>query len=195
MKLFEYVPLAVRTEKPLQGVDRLVHACMGLVTELGEVTTEIKRMHIYGKPFDAERKANILEEIGDVMWYIAILLNEIVPVAQLKDSPPFPDKLPEELSNWPALVLALGADCGQICICTDVLGGDGEVEPEVVVAMMKSIAHIIGRLSFIALKCDSTIEQALAANIAKLQVRYPDKYSNELAEGRADKAGADARVS
>jgi hypothetical protein len=36
MKLQQYVPLAIRTEKPLLTSGRLVHGCLGLLTEIGE---------------------------------------------------------------------------------------------------------------------------------------------------------------
>lgn len=191
MKLVEYVPLAIRTEKPLPSDERLIHSCMGLTTEIGEVVTELKRMEIYDKPFDAERKANILEEVGDVMWYTAILL-DVMGVA--KDfTTVVPEGMPEhDEGKFGAIALMLAKHNGAIC---------GIVQ-EVVIGRIDAIVDLPSHLSMIFLGmaslakwCDSTLEEAMAANIAKLQIRYPDKYSNEAAEGRADKAGADARVS
>lgn len=194
MKLFEYVPLAIRTEKPLPQLERFVHGCMGLVTEIGEITTEIKRMHIYGKPFDAERKVHILEEVGDVMWYIAILLDECIkPQDMLKGFPDYP--VGQGVPHWDSMVLGLGVHCGTICACTqNIIHGD-YLPTDALVEMSMAIGVIISRMAVLAVACDSTLGEAMAQNIAKLQVRYPDKYSNEAAEGRADKAGADARVS
>jgi NTP pyrophosphatase (non-canonical NTP hydrolase) len=120
MNINYYQQLALRTEKPLPtATERLVHACLGLQTETGEVATEIKRMHIYGKPLDAKRIVHIVEELGDIMWYMAIAAD------------------------------AIGVSFSDI----------------------------------------------LQNNITKLCERFPDAYSNDAAEARADKGGLDARNS
>lgn len=81
----EYIQKCKRTEVQeyqfaiLKSADhwvspRVEHAVMGLVTEAGECMDAIKKTKIYGKPFD---KVNILEEAGDTLWYISILLDEL----------------------------------------------------------------------------------------------------------------------
>lgn len=53
-------------------------------------------------------------------------------------------------------------------------------------------------LWYTALACTAigtTMGQVARENIAKLKDRFPEKYSDEAAEARADKAGADARNS
>ncbi len=79
-----YVSDAIRTESP--HIDaftrlaqdprklRLVHAMMGLQTETGELTDALKKHLFYGKNLDL---INLKEEIGDVLWYLAILLDAI----------------------------------------------------------------------------------------------------------------------
>lgn len=120
MSLISYQQNALRTEKPLETPAlRSMHAALGLATEVGEYTTEVKRMVIYEKPLDDARRAHMAEELGDIMWYMAI--------------------------------------------AADALG--------------------------------TTLEAICEANIAKLKQRFPDAYSNEAAEARADKAGIDARNS
>lgn len=47
----------------------LVHAVLGMLTELGELADPIKKHLIYGKPLDTE---NYLEEDGDLRWYMAL---------------------------------------------------------------------------------------------------------------------------
>lgn len=80
MKGDEYIEQALQTEsqpsdEQLSRVNlRILHALMGLQTETGELTDAVKRHIFYGTPLD---KVNLVEEIGDVFWYIAILLDEL----------------------------------------------------------------------------------------------------------------------
>jgi len=53
---------------------RLLHASMGLVTESGELMDAMKKHLFYGKELD---KTNLIEECGDLFWYIALLLNTL----------------------------------------------------------------------------------------------------------------------
>lgn len=53
---------------------RLLHAQMGLAGEAGELTDAIKKHIFYGKPLDKE---NVREECGDILWYMALMLNEV----------------------------------------------------------------------------------------------------------------------
>lgn len=70
-----YQQAAARTES---GHDvnpqdvRLRHAVYGLVTESGELLDALKRHDFYGAPIDL---TNIREELGDLLWYIALACN------------------------------------------------------------------------------------------------------------------------
>jgi NTP pyrophosphatase (non-canonical NTP hydrolase) len=80
----EYQKAALRTEHTPLFVDdhadqvdgvnmaRLIHAALGTCTEVGELQDMIKKHLIYNKPFD---KVNVLEECGDVLWYLALALD------------------------------------------------------------------------------------------------------------------------
>ena len=52
----------------------LLHAAMGITTESGELMDAFKRKLFYGKELDV---VNLKEEVGDMMWYVAILLREL----------------------------------------------------------------------------------------------------------------------
>ena len=74
----EYVHLSGRTEPhnlPVWTEDqqRMIHAALGLSTELGELIDPIKRHVIYGKPLSEDMIINMREELGDALWYVAIL--------------------------------------------------------------------------------------------------------------------------
>jgi NTP pyrophosphatase (non-canonical NTP hydrolase) len=86
----------------------LLHASLGLSTEVGEINDTIKKCCIYNQPLDTD---NILEEIGDLLWYVSLLANQ----------------------------------------------------------------------------CDLLLEECLEYNITKLRIRYPEKFTEELAAKRLDK--------
>ena len=52
----------------------VLHAVMGIVTEAGELMDACKRKGFYGKPMDIP---NVIEEMGDLMWYMAILCRKL----------------------------------------------------------------------------------------------------------------------
>lgn len=69
-----YQSLAMRTAKPMDVQDDLLHAALGLTGEAGEFADCIKKHWVYGQPLDRE---NAIEEIGDVMWFIALASNAL----------------------------------------------------------------------------------------------------------------------
>ena len=56
------------------STERLVHACFGMQTETSEFTDAIKKALFYGKDLDV---VNLKEELGDLMWYMAIAMDEL----------------------------------------------------------------------------------------------------------------------
>lgn len=102
----EYIQSALRTEAPYafgstnDVSPRIEHGVMGVVTEAGELMTAVKKAKIYGKALD---RVNLVEEAGDVMWYLAILADELgvsfeeiweKNIAKLRQR--FPDRYTEE---------------------------------------------------------------------------------------------------
>ena len=75
----EYVNEVLKTESfnideiknrlSLNGMPRLLHACMGIQTEAGEFCDSIKKAIYYGKKLDV---VNLIEELGDLLWYIGV---------------------------------------------------------------------------------------------------------------------------
>jgi len=51
---------------------RLMHGVIGLCTETGELQDNLKKYFFYGKSIDFQ---NIKEELGDVFWYINVILD------------------------------------------------------------------------------------------------------------------------
>jgi NTP pyrophosphatase (non-canonical NTP hydrolase) len=53
---------------------KLLHACMGISTEAGELLDVMKKYLAYGRIID---RVNLAEECGDVLWYVAIILRTL----------------------------------------------------------------------------------------------------------------------
>lgn len=69
----EYEKEAMRTvNNELTQDEKLYNAVMGLYGELGEVTDILKKHFFQNHDLDLE---HIKEELGDVLWYLALLTN------------------------------------------------------------------------------------------------------------------------
>jgi NTP pyrophosphatase (non-canonical NTP hydrolase) len=109
----EYKQKALRTESNdfssiksrMAGSDsiRLLHAAMGMQTEVAEFTDMLKKHIFYGKPLDV---VNLKEELFDTTWYMAIALDVLEGsfeagfernIEKLKAR--YPDKFTEELAE------------------------------------------------------------------------------------------------
>ena len=66
--------MAIEVRFGLHNVIDLVHAQLGICTESGEFADALKKYLIYGKKID---RANLIEELGDLTWYIALAINAI----------------------------------------------------------------------------------------------------------------------
>lgn len=52
----------------------LLHACIGLTTEVGELNDAVKRNIFYGKELDL---VNLEEEFGDILWYYMLGMSSL----------------------------------------------------------------------------------------------------------------------
>ncbi len=80
MTLSDYIAQALETEpgqdlyeESRDALDmRLLHAVIGIATEAGELLDVVKKSVFYGTELD---NRNLIGELGDIMWYVAILLD------------------------------------------------------------------------------------------------------------------------
>lgn len=72
MNITEFQRQSIRTMKVDE--ETLLHCCMGMAGEVGEVIDIIKKSYFYGKDFD---KKKVEEELGDVMFYISNLATSL----------------------------------------------------------------------------------------------------------------------
>lgn len=185
MNFDQYIPQALRTAKPLNGIEaNLRHAALGLITEIGEFTSEVKRVVIYEKPMSEEMRRHMLEELGDVCWYLAVAINALGFQAQ-----PLPIRdLGQNTLEDAALTLAL-KNCEIVIAST--LGGSAYKSMGFANVVYEMISVIDKACELLGASGD----EVRAMNIHKLRARFPDKFTNEAAEARADKGGASHLVS
>ncbi len=77
MNIEKYQRMAMRTasggrDEPTES--KLLNGILGLVGEVGEVVDHIKKVIFQGHDLNTEL---ITEELGDILWYVALLSNGI----------------------------------------------------------------------------------------------------------------------
>lgn len=179
----DYTELALRTEStklPLteevitRGLsNRLFHAILGISTEINEVYDAIEDKAYY--EYDM---INILEEFGDMAWYLAIACDERNLDIDYKDVY-LSDNINKaqlfEISN----IRKLNAEI--LDHSKKVMFYGKQLDAELVDTKLVEIAKLV----FISiLAVDGYITNVLHTNINKLKVRYPDTFTDFHAENR-----------
>ena len=74
MQLDDYQRDALRTAAPRDKKNELLHLVLGLVGESGEIAEKFKK---WVRDADSDEslidRADVAEELGDVLWYVAVL--------------------------------------------------------------------------------------------------------------------------
>lgn len=165
----EYVPKAIRTESTRNPFKddavnaRICHAMMGINTELNELNLAVHK----------DDRPNIVEELGDAVWYLAVAQDEVN----------FIDAFDISVENITSIFL--GADEAYTVDIMDLLKramfyGSEFKEEECV----KPFTSIFLGVIINSLKLGVDLTEAMDVNLKKLFVRYPEKFESELAELR-----------
>jgi NTP pyrophosphatase (non-canonical NTP hydrolase) len=157
----EYIKLAARTESngtTLSGADRLCHAALGLLTEI----VEFQR---------AKTRENRLEELGDTLWYLAL----IARVLGHDSFEPFRRSAGDLYSEITEPV----ADIADVAKRWKFYGSEPDVEKLTV-----AVSVIIGSVAGAAERDGVAMDRLAASNIYKLRQRYPDRFTQAAAENR-----------
>lgn len=194
MNLVDYHNAAIRTAKWFPSIqENIEHAALGLVTEIGEFATIVKRVAIYGKPMTPEMREHALEELGDAYWYLPLVCQAMGTTLErvVAESADNFDKLPELSLKHSCITLAgIGGTFSAYSASISIQGQTDEIS---------ELKPIVALLSMCLDQCCRTLDadptDVRSANIAKLRLRFPDAYTDEAAEARADKGGLDARNS
>jgi hypothetical protein len=176
MTIEEYIKAAVRTEShPNKFLNnlvspglfgdtetkfkcRLLHGAIGLCTEVGELA----EYFLEGKP-----EENLKEELGDLLWYCAIIWDATDTVPFIPDG---------ETSCIETLTSAIG-NVQDVIKRSLFYGKDLDLD-----RLLDNVSRVY---DYCLCTLDSFgLEETMEANIAKLKVRYPEKFTEECALNR-----------
>lgn len=169
----QYAELAMRTAPDLGPKKNVIHASLGMISEVGELADLLKRVVAYGKPFDA---INAVEECGDVLWYIVLLCRE----SKLDFEPLFPQHqyAPDSID---ILVEDLANVVGEL---TTKVRLNLDLDKQATYRCELYLRRIITTLDKICRTAGYSIDIAMDRNIGKLARRYPDGFSDWRALNR-----------
>jgi hypothetical protein len=156
--MFDYINLALRTAAgQIHPVNmQILHSAIGMVTETVEMDC-------------AQDEENYLEEMGDTMWYVAIGCNELSVTLDEAEATGDPSKSP----------VVIAADFLDLMKKAIYYGKQPDPKQQVFL-----LGSMIASLREDALASGSTLERVMEQNIAKLGLRYPDKFTAERAINR-----------
>ena len=160
MTLKQYQKEAKRTMPDLDSSMNMLHMRMGVVTEIGEFVDQIKKHLIYKKPLDV---VNLGEEVADIMWY---LVNEMTLTGEVA----FDDSSITSTKN-----IDLVESVDSILKFQEMYLYKGEEY---------TYANLIRELMYITSELHLDFDVILQNNINKLKIRFPDKFSEDLAINR-----------
>ena len=181
--LEEYRLLAARTLPDLGSMNNnLLHMEAGIAGEfLGEAVDILKKTFAYKKPLD---KVHLGEELADTVWYCV----GTETISKLPEMEICFDKEPleaiETVKNQTISYIKESIELRKSTVETECLGlilaNKGAVDS----TNRGAILAIIGICMGICELLEIDFWQTLTNNISKLQVRYPEKFTEEAALNR-----------
>ena len=183
--LEEYRLLAARTLPDLGSVgNNLLHMEAGIAGEfLGEAVDILKKTFAYKKPLD---KVHLGEELADTVWYCAGVetINKLPGTVIVFDEEAIASV--ENIKNQTITYIkeSVEIEIRSSSIETECLGVILANKRAVDSTNRGAILAIIGICMGICEVLEIDFWQALTNNISKLQVRYPEKFTEEAALNR-----------
>lgn len=189
MDLDKYQRQAERTAKQLGSIPlNLMHASLGMCTELGEFVDPIAQGEV------EVLRERCTEELGDLIWYVALAAGSLgEPLSRIAAEAFAEQRFDNTLQVG---ILSLTTAIGDFT--TDVkrmVIYEAPFDANRRDTMRHHLAMVLLHARACADKLEVNFDYALTKNLSKLRERFPDRYSNEAAEARADKGGLDAHSS
>lgn len=174
MDFTEYLVTVRNRAAKLDHLEQVEHAQLGMISEVGEIANMYKRVLAYGRPFDP---VNLLEEVGDVLWYYVLFCDEIEVSMRKLDTWSREASAEAAKGTWKPqdisdqqLTLMLAGIVGYISNTDNFDVAHVELS-EVLPEPLSLLAVLLHRHGF-------TIRQALIVNDAKLTARNGGEVFN-----------------
>jgi len=163
--LEQYIKDAARTVRYLDDEKSdMMHMKLGIYSEIGELVDAFKKNFVYGKDLDL---VNVGEELGDIAWYLANTLT----IMDLKIKS-FDVMLPRKKQ--------IVFDLGEIIVALEYIMkkySQGIYNSQTIYFCFLLLEEIGRAYGIDLITC-------MEKNIAKLKIRYPEKWTQDLATNR-----------
>ena len=178
--MLQYQTLAQRTS-PDDGHDRMDNGVLGLIGETGEVVDLYKKYRYQSLPGAELPKARIIDELGDVLWYIAELsqgmgknMKEIL-MGDFDHFNRMGKRHARYTKNERSMIIGMSVAAGSLA----------EHAEKCSFPMMERRARkIMECAGYLAQICGSDLQGVAEKNIEKLKKRYPKGFDAAISEAR-----------
>lgn len=172
MNIIDYVNESKRTETKKMYMENvsisLLHGVMGICTEAAEL-------------LDATTPINVKEELGDIMWYMAVIIRvaKFNPVTLQNDAvnANINSDWLKRYADWPVGAISI--------ISGDLLGlikkvlFHGTPMSQVWLKLYTNVTLIYASVIAVSVENNWDLGNILDENIEKLRKRYPQKYTDK----------------
>jgi NTP pyrophosphatase (non-canonical NTP hydrolase) len=165
----DYVNLAINTESVISSITnidyRLLHSALGIVTEIGELV--YNELNATGD--EAKNKAELIGELGDVLWYIAVACDTL----KLDFNAIVESKIDAAIyDNTLDKLIVKSTDILDMFKKTIYYKRNFNIQ-DVSIIIEDIIELTISLINYNRLDLETILEK----NINKLAIRYPDKFN------------------
>lgn len=174
MEFKQYLIESERTLKSLGKELDLLHCATGLVTESAELVDAIKKHVFYGKPLDV---VNIKEELGDLLWYIAIPVRifDLDLDFNRQNGNYYKNKVKNQIKTPEGLIkFFLAFNSMFKALCSAIL-----IRP-----LPCDFDNIFEEINLICEIYNLNLSEIMDININKLKTRFPNNFTQEQALNR-----------
>lgn len=152
--------------RPLPPAQQLIHAQIGMVTELGELGDLLKRELAYGKEFD---RINLMEECGDFLWYFMLYCDERAIHTRFLDETVVECESAPTVTEPDESLFRVLTSSAAMLVAREHLGISTLDERDMAKGSLMLIYALLAKYDF-------TMAQCLVANDAKLELRTGKKF-------------------
>ena len=192
MEMNKYIRLAMRTApKNCDFQEDILHAGLGMTTEVGELVDQLKRHIFYKKPYD---RVHLVEEVGDVLWYVALASRALGIQPTLMPSTVDDSMLGEQsvVGTIFGRMVTTSSRFSAIALTTlPTLVKDPSFEEDRLAGncpicdiLIETTFRLYNSLGDYCKVMGISIEEAMSRNVAKLQARFPEGFTEDKAVNR-----------